>query len=29
LIETRQLTMDDAIHSLRAWRALRDGVPQH
>jgi hypothetical protein len=29
LIETQQLTMDDAIHSLRAWRALRDGVPQH
>ncbi len=26
LVETSQLSMDDAWQSLRAWRALRDGV---
>jgi hypothetical protein len=28
LLETSQLSMDDAWTSLRAWRALRDGVAQ-
>ena len=28
LLETSQLSMDDALRSLRAWRALRDGVAQ-
>ena len=28
LIETSQLSPDDAWHSLRAWRALRDGAVQ-
>ena len=26
LLETSQLTLDDALPSLRAWRALRDGL---
>lgn len=26
LLETSQITLDDAWHSLRSWRALRDGV---
>jgi len=26
LVETSQLSLDDAWHSLRAWRALRDSV---
>lgn len=26
LLETAQLSMDDALTALRAWRALRDGV---
>ena len=28
LLDTAQLSMDDAWPSLRAWRALRDGVAQ-
>lgn len=28
LLETSQLSMDDAWHSLRAWRALRDDAAQ-
>lgn len=28
LLETARLSMDDAWQSLRAWRALRDGVTQ-
>jgi len=26
LLETAQLSMDDALNALRAWRALRDGA---
>ncbi len=29
LVETSQLSMDDAWQSLRAWRALRDGATPH
>lgn len=29
LLETSRLSMDDALQSLRAWRALRDGVAPH
>ena len=28
LLETSQLSLDDALHSLRSWRALRDDVTQ-
>ena len=28
LLETSQLALDDALPSLRAWRALRDGARQ-
>lgn len=28
LLDTMRLTLDDALPSLRAWRALRDGVRQ-
>ena len=28
LLDTLQITLDDALPSLRAWRALRDGVRQ-
>jgi len=28
LLDTLQLILDDALPSLRAWRALRDGVRQ-
>jgi hypothetical protein len=28
LLDTSQISPDDAWHSLRSWRALRDGVAQ-